>query len=84
MLAGEFATFFTTKIKTPRKDLLVKEKALIDRAECVSGEAPTMSLAKFSTFTEMKIDDISIVVNYVRVTFVRMISLYVVGYLCNY
>ena len=28
MLAGEFATFFTTKIDTPHNDLLVKKKLL--------------------------------------------------------
>ena len=56
MLAYEFATFFTTKIDTLHKDL-VKKKALIDSVECVNGEVLTMSSTKFSTFTEMKIDD---------------------------
>ena len=36
MLADEFATFFTTKIDTLHKDLLVKKKALIDSVECVN------------------------------------------------
>ena len=58
MLADEFATFFTTKIDTLHKDLLVKKKALIDSVECVNDEVLTMSSTKFSTFTEMKIDDI--------------------------
>ena len=49
MLAGEFATFFTTKIDTLHKNLLVKR---------VIDEVLTMSSTKFSTFTEMKIDDI--------------------------
>ena len=58
MLAAEFATFFTTKIDTLRNDLLVKKKAFIDSAECVTVEVLTTSLTKFSTFTEMKLDDI--------------------------
>ena len=58
MLADEFATFFTTKIETLHNDLLVKKRALIDSAECVTDEVPTMSLTKFSSFIEMTIDDI--------------------------
>ena len=58
MLADEFATFFTTKIDTLHKDLVVKKKALIDSVECVTDEVLTMSSTKFSTFTEMIIDDI--------------------------
>ena len=58
MLADEFATFFATKTDTLPNDLLVKKKGLIDLAECVIDEVLTMPLAKFSTFTEMKIDDI--------------------------
>ena len=58
MLADEFATFFTTKIDTLHNDLLVKKKALIDSAECVTDEVLTMSSTKFSTFAEIKLDDI--------------------------
>ena len=58
MLADEFATFFTTKIDTLHNDLLVKKKALIYSADCVTDEVLTMSLTKFSIFTEMKLDDI--------------------------
>ena len=58
MLADELATFFTAKIDTLHNDLHVKKKALIDLAEYVSGEVLTTSLTKFSTFTEMKLDDI--------------------------
>ena len=58
MLADEFATFFTTKIDTLHNDLLVKRKALIDSAKCVTDEVLTMSWTKFSTFAEMKLDDI--------------------------
>ena len=58
MLADEFATFFTTKIDTLHNDLLVKKKALIDSAECVTDEVLTISSTKFSTFTEMELDDI--------------------------
>ena len=58
MLADEFATFFTTKIDTLHNDLLVKKKALIDSAECVTDEVLTVSSTKFSTFTEMKRDNI--------------------------
>ena len=58
MLAAEFATFFTTKIDTLRNDLLVKKKAFIDSAECVTVEVLTTSSTKFSTFTETKLDDI--------------------------
>ena len=58
MLADEFATFFTTKIDTLHNDLLVKKKALIYSADCVTDEVLTMSSTKFSTFTEMKLDDI--------------------------
>ena len=58
MLADDFATFFTTKIDKLHNDLLVKKKALIDSAECVTDEVLTMSLTKFSTLTEMKLDDI--------------------------
>ena len=50
--------FFTTNIDTLHKDLLVKKKALIDSVECVTDEVLTMSSTKFSTFTEMNIDDI--------------------------
>lgn len=56
MLADEFATFFTTKIDTLHNDLLVKKKALIYSADCVTDEVLTMSSLKFSTFTEMKLD----------------------------
>ena len=41
-----------------RNDLLVKKKAFIDSAECVTVEVLTVSWTKFSTFTEMKLDDI--------------------------
>ena len=58
MLADEFFTFFTTKIDTLHNDFLVKKNALIDKAECVTDEVLTMSSTKFSTFTEMKLDDI--------------------------
>ena len=58
MLADELATFFTTKIDTLHNDLLVKRKALIDSAKCVTDEVLTMSSTKFSTFTDMKLDDI--------------------------
>ena len=58
MLADEFATFFTTKIDTLHNDLLVKKKALIDSAKCVTNEVLTMSSTKFSTLTEMKLDGI--------------------------
>ena len=58
MLADGFATFFTTKIYTLHNDLLVKKKALIDLAECVTDEVLTVSSTKFSTFTEMKLDNI--------------------------
>ena len=58
MLADEFATFFTTKIDTLHNDLLVKRKALTDSAKCVTDEVLTMSSTKFSTFTDMKLDDI--------------------------
>ena len=58
MLNDEFATFFTTKIDTLHKYLLVKKKALIYSADCVTDEVLTMSSTKFSTFTEMKLDDI--------------------------
>ena len=58
MLADEFATFFTTKIDTLRNDLLVKKQAFIDSAECDTVEVLTVSSTKFSTFTEMKLDDI--------------------------
>ena len=58
MLADEFATFFTTKIDTQRNDILVKKKVFIDSAECVTVEVLTTSSTKFSTFTEMKLDDI--------------------------
>ena len=59
MLANEFATFFsTTKIDTLHNDLLVKKKALIDSAQCVTDEVLTMSSTTFSTLTEMKLDDI--------------------------
>lgn len=58
MLADEFATFFTTKIDTLHNDLLVKKKALNDSVECVTDEVLTTSSTKFSSFTEMKIDDI--------------------------
>ena len=58
MLADKFATFFTTKIDTLHKDLLIKKKALIDSVECVTDEVLTMSSTKFLTFTGMKIDDI--------------------------
>ena len=58
MLNDEFATFFTTKIDTLHNDLLVKKKALIYSADCVTDEVLTMSLTKFSIFTEMKLDDI--------------------------
>ena len=58
MLADEFATFFTTKIDTLHNDLLVKKKALIYSADCVTDEVLTMSSTKFSIFTEMKLDDI--------------------------
>ena len=42
----------------PDNDLHVKKKALIDSAEYVSDEVLTISLTKFSTLTEMKLDDI--------------------------
>ena len=58
MLADEFATFFTTKIDTLHNDLLVKKKVFNDSAECVTVEVLTTSSTKFSTFTEMKLDDI--------------------------
>ena len=58
MLADELATFFTAKIDTLHNDLHVKKKALIDSAEYVSDEVLTISLTKFSTLTEMKLDDI--------------------------
>ena len=58
MLADELATFFTAKIDTLHNDLNVKKKALIDSAEYVSDEVLTISLTKFSTLTEMKLDDI--------------------------
>ena len=58
MLADELATFFTTKIDTLHNDLLVKKRALIDSAKCVTDEVLTTSSTKFSTFTEMKLDDI--------------------------
>ena len=58
MLADELATFFTTKIDTLHNDLLVKRKALTDSAKCVTDEVLTMSSTKFSTFTDMKLDDI--------------------------
>ena len=58
MLADEFATFFTTKIDTLHNDLLVKKNALIDSAECVNDVVLTMSSTRFSTFTEVKLDDI--------------------------
>ena len=50
--------FFTTKSDTLPKDLLVKKKALTDSAECVTDEVLTISSTKFSTFTEMELDDI--------------------------
>ena len=49
---------FLLKIDTVHNDLLVKKKALFDSAECVTDEVLTMSSTKFSTFTEMKLDDI--------------------------
>ena len=58
MLADEFATFFTTKIDTLHNDLLVKKKAFIDLAEYVTDGVLTVSSTEFSTFTEMKLDDI--------------------------
>ena len=58
MLAAEFATFFTTKIDTLHSDLLVKKKAFIDSAECVTDGVLTVSSTEFSTFTEMKLEDI--------------------------
>ena len=58
MLADDFAIFFTTKIDTLHNDLLVKKKALIDSAKCVTDEVLTMSSTKFSTLTEMKLDGI--------------------------
>ena len=58
MPADELATFFTAKIDTLHNDLLVKKKALIDSGKCVTDEVLTMSSTKFSTFTEMKLDDI--------------------------
>ena len=58
MLADELATFFTAKIDTLHNDLLVKKKALIDSAKCGTDEVITMSSTKFSTLTEMKLDDI--------------------------
>ena len=58
MLGDEFATSFTAKIDTLHNDLLVKKKALNDSAKCVTDEVLTMSSTKFSTFTEMKLDDI--------------------------
>ena len=58
MLAAEFATFFTTKIDTLHNDLLVKKKAFIDSAEYVTDGVLTVSSTEFSTFTEMKLDDI--------------------------
>ena len=58
MLADEFATFFTTKIDTLHSDLLVKKEVFIDSAESVTDEVLTMSSTEFSTFTEMKLDDI--------------------------
>ena len=57
-LADEFATFFTTKIATLHNDLLVRKNALIVAGKCFTDEALTMPLSKFSTFTEMKLDDI--------------------------
>ena len=58
MLADEFATFFTTKIDTLHNDLLVRKNALIDSAECVNDVVLTTSSTRFSTFTEVKLDDI--------------------------
>ena len=58
MLADDFATFFTTKIDILHNGLLVKKKALTDSAKCVTDEVLTMSSTKFSTLTEMKLDDI--------------------------
>mgnify|MGYP007094286201 CR=1 FL=1 len=58
ILADEFATFFTTKIATLHNDLLVRKNALIVAGKCFTGEVLTMPLSKFSTFTEMKFDDI--------------------------
>ena len=59
MLADEIATFFATKIDTLHNDLLVKKMSLIDSVESVTDEVLIMSLTlKFSTFTEMKIDEI--------------------------
>ena len=58
MLDDEFATFFTTKIDTLHNDLLVKKNALIDSAESVNDVVLTMSSTTFSTFTEVKLDDI--------------------------
>ena len=54
MRADEFATFFATNI-----DLLVKKMSLIDSVDSVTDEVLIMSLTlKFSTFTEMKMDEI--------------------------
>ena len=58
MLADKFATFFTTKIATLHNDLLVRKNALIVAGKCFTDEALTMPSSKFSTFTEMKLDDI--------------------------
>ena len=58
MLSDEFTTFFTTKIDTLHNYLLVKKKALIYSADCVTDEVLTIPSTKFSTFTEMKLDDI--------------------------
>ena len=38
--------------------ILVKKKALIDSAECVTDKVLTISSTKFSTFTEMELDGI--------------------------
>ena len=56
MLADEFATFFTTKTDTLHNPF--KKNALIDSAECVTDEVLAISSTKFSTFTEMELDDI--------------------------
>ena len=58
MLADQFATFFTTKIATLHNDLFVRKNALIVAVKCFTDEALTTPLSKFSTFTEMKLDDI--------------------------
>ena len=50
--------FFTNKKDTLHNDLLVKKNALIDSAECVTDEILIMSSTKFSTFTEIKLNDI--------------------------